>query len=447
MTENKTTKFEKFLSDEYTNIATAHFKSIDTISSFFRYYLLIMSIPLSVLVIILQNVSKPEIFSEYKLYVAIIFICISFVGLGVLCYIINLRMDAILYARTVNGIRKYFYDNANIYINLKNRLRVLPQSPQLPLYWEKSYFFPVVIVFGIINSIYFGIGISGEYWISSLPQIFANITTFVFFILHFFIYKCYSDSRELFYLKSNIIGVDIDGVLNKHREHFCKILYEKTQKKIKPEEIIHIPVNEIPNIKITREDERKVFNSPEYWINMPPQENASDKLLSIYNSFRMKIYLFTYRHWPDTKDKKELLKLKKEFLNVCKTFYIKKIFLPNKIDPMKQITIKWLKKHNFFYNKIIFEKGNDYSSDSRIPFRNRFYFSRNKKIRFFVEDDIEKAIKLSVICDIVFLISHPYNEPNDNLPEGINRPRKYLPNNIIRVKNWEEIYRKIRELI
>ena len=35
-------------------------------------------------------------------------------GVCILIYIINLRLDAILYARAVNSIRKYFYDNSVI---------------------------------------------------------------------------------------------------------------------------------------------------------------------------------------------------------------------------------------------------------------------------------------------------------------------------------------------
>lgn len=68
-------------------------------------------------------------------------------------------------------------------------------------------------------------------------------------------------------------------------------------------------------------------------------------------------------------------------------------------------------------------------------FKNRFYESSKKNIRFFVEDDLRKAIKLSYICDFIFLLDHPYNQERN------------LPNNVFRVKSWEEIYRKIRELI
>ncbi len=119
-----------------------------------------------------------------------------------------------------------------------------------------------------------------------------------------------------------------------------------------------------------------------------------------------------------------------------------------KDEPLKQITKTWLKRNGFAYRKFIFERGNDCSSDPGGNFNNRFYISRKNRIRFFIEDDFEKAIKLSHICDVVFLLSHPYNEPQPQqiLPEEISRLRKNLPANIIRVKDWDEISRQMRLL-
>ena len=117
-----------------------------------------------------------------------------------------------------------------------------------------------------------------------------------------------------------------------------------------------------------------------------------------------------------------------------------------KEEPLKLITIKWLRDNKIPFKKFVLEKGNDHSSDPRCGINNRFYVSQRNKIRFFVEDDYEKAIKLSYICDIVYLISHPYNEQNDSLPDEINILRRNLPSNIIRVKTWDEIYQHIRRL-
>ena len=68
--------------------------------------------------------------------------------------------------------------------------------------------------------------------------------------------------------------------------------------------------------------------------------------------------------------------------------------------------------------------------------RNRFNIARKKKMRFFVEDDAEKAAKLAFICDVVFLLEQPYNR----------EPAFIIPNNVIRCETWDEIYGHVRRL-
>lgn len=443
---NETNKFETYLLSEYSNISQAHFKSIETISTFFRHYLLIMSIPLSAIAIFsrfyLHTQQTLNIFQEYKLPISGVLFCVSLAGFWVFCYITNLRLDTLLYARTVNGIRKYFYDESDIDINFKLRMRALPQSPQLPLYYEKSYFLPVVFVFAIINTLY--LSFASCIFFKNYCCLLLIIP--VSLVAHGASYWGYAYHREHKYLKSNILGVDIDGVLNKHREHFCSLLYEKTGKKIKPEEITVVPVHEHPSLGVIRADERKVFNDPAYWKKMPIIDGAADNLRRLHNTFKLKIHIFTYRPWPDAKG--ELWKSIKNFLDECENcpvkyvlrlLYVARIIKPLlkllKEEPLKQITKEWLKRHNFKYKRFVFEKGNDYSSDPRGRFNNRFYRARKEQIRYFVEDDLEKAIKLSYICDVVFLFDQPYNRTEDK-----------IPSNIFRVESWDEIYKNIRKI-
>lgn len=105
-----------------------------------------------------------------------------------------------------------------------------------------------------------------------------------------------------------------------------------------------------------------------------------------------------------------------------------------RLKPIDIITKCWLHHNGIEYDKLTIEKGSEDISDPRGQFRNRFYISRKKKIRFFVEDDDEKANKLAYICDVVFLIEHPYNKD------------KKLPKNVLRVESWNDIYRWIRKL-
>jgi len=86
--------------------------------------------------------------------VSFIAFVISVVGYFVMLYIVNLRLDVVLYARAVNGIRKYFYDKGLPDLDYKIRMRVLPQSPTQPAYLEHSYFLPVIATFAFFNSTY-----------------------------------------------------------------------------------------------------------------------------------------------------------------------------------------------------------------------------------------------------------------------------------------------------
>jgi len=52
--------FKEYLLSEYSNIAQAHFKTIDTISTFFRNYLVIVSIPISLIAVLVSIFSGSE---------------------------------------------------------------------------------------------------------------------------------------------------------------------------------------------------------------------------------------------------------------------------------------------------------------------------------------------------------------------------------------------------
>jgi len=191
------TDFKEYLLSEYSNIAQAHFKTIDTISTFFRNYLVIVSIPISLIAILVGIFAGSEVFKTIMLFripLSFLLLAVSLAGIGVLFYIANLRMDAILYARTINGIRKYFYDRAELDTNIKLRTRVLPQSPHQPAYHEKAYFWPVVFSFAVFDTLYLVFATVGFSSGSELNQVskvlisvplWAWLLNLAFFICHF----------------------------------------------------------------------------------------------------------------------------------------------------------------------------------------------------------------------------------------------------------------------
>lgn len=468
-------EFNDFLQHEYNNIAQAHFKTTEMISEYIKHYLTVISIPITIIVVIFNLDAFKQMMNYQGLpniviaSIGVLFLLISLIGLMFYWYILNLRWDAILYARTVNGIRKYNYDyNNSLPIEILSKYRVLPQSPIKPGYKEFNFFGPVVFTFLILNSFYSFIGglayLFGTSNFSSSNYLFLSIYIALFSYFHIFIYLKFAERRESHYLRSNIIGVDIDGVLNEHRIQFAEYLKKNRDIELDPKMIVSIPVRDIPGTNITKQDEISVFNDPEYWTTMPVAQDASDVLRSLHNSMKIKVHIFTNRPWPLFLDKKgekpnEIInnwnKKSKEFwLDVYKgksifkklkaKFWVLFNLFPYRIRRVKnflkrethveRITIAWLEKNNFIYDHLMVEFGSEDVADPSVHVYNRFYAARTQQIRFFVEDDLVKAEKLSFICDTVFLIDHPYNQSDT------------LPSNIIRVHGWNELLKKVRKI-
>ena len=79
---------------------------------------------------------------------------IAVVGLLIMAYLVNLRLDALQYARVVNGVRGYFYGRSGLSVQRELGIRALPRSIHRPRLWEFRYFLAVVSAFGILDSIY-----------------------------------------------------------------------------------------------------------------------------------------------------------------------------------------------------------------------------------------------------------------------------------------------------
>jgi len=107
-----------------------------------------------------------------------------------------------------------------------------------------------------------------------------------FLILHGLTYWWQTWYRDTTYLRSHIIGLDIHGVLNRHRTHFCALLRDHLDKDVDFEDIQKMPVHKCPHLDVTSSDEHAVFNLPQYWTEMPVNEEAQDALKKLRNAFR-----------------------------------------------------------------------------------------------------------------------------------------------------------------
>jgi uncharacterized HAD superfamily protein len=486
--------FDEFLQGEYNNISQAHFNTIQSISEFFKVYIGIVSLPISVAVIFLkpEELRRSGVFRLLKSHSGLVlsgFGLIVLVSLCVLGYITNLRCDAVLYARTINGIRNYFYEK-KLDIESESRYRVLPKRTQAPRYFEPSYFLFVVLAFATVATGYWFVGLLlffapverlfpvGLWWFINSPMFWTTfpacppeqwfsptswwyVNSPMFWtalaacpLAHIVLYMSLAQYRERSYLRSRILGVDIDGVLNDHRTHFCRLLREKVHKELAPDSISRIPVHEISGANVTERDEQAVFNWPSYWVDMPPKANAADMLKRIRNQLGYNIWLFTSRGWPvpdqypigQEKDyaaawnrawwrsRLYLALPMRRFEKRCAEYRIPEIVGSK---PMRTLTKQWLSAQNIVYDKLIVERGNTDTRDPRFNTRNRFVISARRQLRAFVEDDLNKAKRLCDVCEVVFLIDQPYNQV---------APTAVFPKNLIRVKEWPEVRDHLRTL-
>lgn len=459
--------FEDFLRAEYNNIAQAHFQTHTSITRFFEFYLIVVGLPITLFGVIAKCVgdstgtvgAQPAassiqasstydrivqiIGSPYGWIILVLSGVIAFVGLCMMAYIVNLRLDAMLYARAVNGIRKYFFDRVRLDVREQMAMRALPRSIHQPRYSEWPFFGWVVAAFTCLDSLYaIVVYLVIAAWCSIHGTWFWVILGVVFLLsaaTHAMVYGRLVRYREWRYLKSRIIGVDIDGVLSDHEPKFCEILSRSCNKQLAPEQITKIPVHEL-NVGVTRDDEQRVFNDPEYWVSLKAISGSANRLNELREVFGYKVYIFTHRDWPNpmTFPKEPAVKkdLKRRWRKVV---WFATANLPGtkwlRRRAMRQVTEHWLAKHGIKYDRLIIERGNVHMSDPAIVTDNRFVIAQKKQMRIFVEDDLAKAVKLAGICDIVFLLSHRYNDVEE----------RALPPNVIRLASWDEIVRFIRD--
>lgn len=466
--------FESFQLEEYKNISNSHYESVKQISTFFRYYLLILAAPAFILNIVTGKNNDITIFLQgnaspvYYNLVFYYFLVVAIVGFLIYLYIINLRLDAVLYARAVNKVRKFFYQSSNLNIMEYEQYLQLPIVATQPKYTEKTFFVPLLFVFSIIdcgllltglslkilNSIYFGT------WFLNFNLPISKglilIIVILFFLLHLIGYLYLAELRTNYYLKSYSIGIDIDGVVNDQTSHFANWLKNLTGKDLDLNLLKEIPVSINPNIGVSDLDEKIIFNTKEYWETLPIKNDAARRINEFQKRFGLKIFFFSYRDWPQFGSQEALIKQTITSKNLT----------PLKKGDIAVLTAKWLKTaeinsiivHGFLSSVVfriqsifksnkraVIEMGNQYISDTRywnhfrraILNRNRFQGASIKGFKFFIEDTPENAIKLSNLCEYVFMFDEPYNRDTS----------KYnFPKNVIRVYTWNEIYSYLKSL-
>lgn len=401
---------QKYYENEFIMLKDAHFQTSQKIITFFQYALLIFTAPLALLTS--DGISNS--------LMGLIFGFIGLIEIIVIAYLTSLRVEALQYARQINRIRSIIYSEKTIGDNVEkiHNRKILFSQDKKPDYEEGGQFIYIVLVLGCFSAFYSFVGmyklLRYYFFIEKNYLRYAMIYGWFMLLLAMVIYRkvCIKGENGTEYFTRKI-GVDIDGVLNNHEETFVSICNQINGTNLEKSDITTLPVHD--GERITLQEEQNVFKTKEYWEEQIPTKDVVHYLIEeIRNKYGYKPYIFTWRDWTVEKN-----------INGEKVCY-----------NMKKETKRWLKRVGIKYKKIRFEKGNIDRPVSSIHLKywTRFYFAKKYKIQYFVEDNTNNAIKLSHICEYVFLFDHLYNRTEN------------LPYNVIRVSSWKEIFDWIKKL-
>lgn len=193
--------YENFLLTEYENISKAYFDSKNSVSTFFRYYILIMTAPLTILAGLAlkaqQNKETIDVLVKYipvasstSSLIGYFVILFSLIGFFIICFIESSGLTTKIYAAQVNAIRQY-YQLGTIATGKKPISSLLPSKPEKPKldYYDSLNF--IVLAGGVFDCIYMYIGIS----FSNTDMTLAVPLTIAYFIFHIASYMIIANKK------------------------------------------------------------------------------------------------------------------------------------------------------------------------------------------------------------------------------------------------------------
>jgi hypothetical protein len=188
---------DEFMLKEYESIAAAHFDSQAGLRQQFRFYLIVVAVPLTVLGFALNRPAGSGLqvkdigLLTLPPLVSSVFAGIGFLGMLLSLAMIHTAFDSVLYARTVNGVRKYFADRAlQLGVDLAPYF-VMPTDKAKPHYFHFRAFFYQHILISFINAAYIWLGLENLH-----PGVLAAVVFFILFAAEVACYPIFAKIRE-----------------------------------------------------------------------------------------------------------------------------------------------------------------------------------------------------------------------------------------------------------
>lgn len=197
----------RFMITEYERISTAYFGLQNQVNDWFKSYLTIIGFPLTIFIAILRLVSDQDEVSITSLpdLIAGLLIIVALLGLFITISIVSMRMEMIMYARTINLLRRYFAVNNE---SLQKYL-ALPKTDTKPGFYEnKDSLNWQIIIIAVIDGALLTTAIVN---LTGIKIFYCVFIGFVFLAFHWISYRILANSRTK---KWNIIQKDDIGISN-----------------------------------------------------------------------------------------------------------------------------------------------------------------------------------------------------------------------------------------
>lgn len=203
-----------FMLEEYKQIVAAFFDLSKQKSEMFRFYLILVTIPITLIAAVLGLEKTPFSFQNLPTLVTLVLFATAIAGLIMTAIIVDIRFECILYAKTVNLARRFFMDKGE-----EHKLRsyaLLPDGDDLPKYYEQPWeiidqrwkwelgvgaTFLEVLLMGLLNATYFGLAVMNfvqacDIFCSGQELLLGVISGFSFLALHVLGYWYFANKKD-----------------------------------------------------------------------------------------------------------------------------------------------------------------------------------------------------------------------------------------------------------
>lgn len=190
-----------FMLEEYDRISTAYFGLRNQVNEWFKAYVALIGLPLTILaaVIKISNDNSSMGLSDFPIIVSALLMVVSFLGFFITLSIINMRMEMILYARTINDIRRYFAELDLAGPETEKRIilikyLILPTCDRKPPFYEEGRaIFWQVLLLGVFDGAIF---LTSFHNITDINWIISAVAGVLFGGFHWLVYKLIANQRE-----------------------------------------------------------------------------------------------------------------------------------------------------------------------------------------------------------------------------------------------------------